>query len=263
MKTHSTFNAAIFEAGEALRHRSSLVHPARWQSIDVSDKMEMATHEVLNHSFQVPITTEELDRLRRDIEPNLPWADDHFLERVGGLPLNPGEQWKRWPWGHSADRFRTEKGKRFSHTYMERIWPKRANLAKADRKGIRYRYGDLDDVVTHLEHQPYSRQAFLPIWFPEDTGKEEVRVPCTLGYHFIQRHNYLHVVYYIRSCDFMRHFRDDIYLTVRLLLWVLDALRQRDAAWDKTAPGLFTMHITSLHLFRNDYIALFGQEYHA
>ena len=113
---------------------------------------------------------------------------------------------------------------------------------------------DARDVVAHLAHDPQSRQAYLPIWFPEDTGKTTVRVPCTLGYHFIQRHKFLHCTYYIRSCDAVRHMRDDIYLTVRLQLWMLEQLRLIDPDWKLVKPGLFTMHIVSLHMFRNDFI---------
>lgn len=243
MMTHGRFKSAIEQARYDLIHNGHVVHPQKWQSVDVSDKPEMATHEILNHSFKVPVYTEDLEVLKKDIGPNLPWADDHFLERVGGFPINPGVQWANWPYAHSANKFRDEKGE-FSHTYMERIWTK-------PLYGIRFDYGNLSDVVKLLSQQPLTRQAFLPIWFPEDTGVTEYqRVPCTLGYHFIQRFDHLHVVYYIRSCDYVRHFRDDIYLTVRLLLWVIEELRGRGQSM--LTPGIFTMHITSLHAFRND-----------
>ena len=42
------------------------------------------------------------------------------------------------------------------------------------------------------------------------------------------------------------HMRDDIYLTSRLLLWVVDQL-------DGVVPGVLDMHITSLHCFINDF----------
>lgn len=281
MKVFPSFKRAIADARNAVKERSSLVHPQRWQSVDVSNLPEAATHEVLNYSFSVPVHTFDLDVLRKDISPNLPWADDHFLERVGGRPLNPGEQWKNWPWGHSADKFRTQEniigggpgdGRGFDHTYMERMWPKRAGfraetIPRAQQHGIRFPLGDAMDVVKHLALDPLSRQAYLPIWFPEDTGKVDVRVPCTLGYHFIMRAGFLHVVYYIRSCDLFRHFQDDIYLTVRLQLWMIQSLMLWEAnhrddvkgdTWSGVKPGLFTMHITSLHLFRNDYIQMFG-----
>ena len=71
--------------------------------------------------------------------------------------------------------------------------------------GIRFSYGDFNDVLDLLEKEPFTRQAFLPIWFPEDTGCHHgERVPCTIGYHFMRRGNFLSVVYMIRSCDYIR-----------------------------------------------------------
>lgn len=252
-----SFHAAIEEAKEQLHH-SSIVHAKRWQGVDVSKKPEMAMHEVLNFSFSVLVDPENL---KEDIQPNLPWADDHFLERVSGQPLNPGKEWRNWPYALSADKFRTE-GEAFTHTYMERYWPKLANGGDYDSNphmGIRYPYGDLADVVDQLAREPDTRQAYLPVWFPEDTGANHGgRVPCTLGYHFILRDGHFQCTYYLRSCDFVRHFRDDIYLSVRLQLWILDKLKAGSPHWADVKPGLFNMHIVSLHMFRNDHIRMFG-----
>ena len=277
------FQAAIQKAHNAVRDRSHVVHPSHWQATDVSKMPEAATHEVLNYILQAQIWTEDLDLLRKDIKPNLPWADDHFLERVSGEALNPGVQWAKWPWGNKADKSRHVRMKKpnaeylgFSHTYMERYWPNNAGaydvigvdgnnhlgIDELPRKGIRYDYGNLNDVVEMLRQQPLTRQAYLPVWFPEDTGNTKVRLPCTLGYHFLMRYGFLHVTYYIRSCDIYRHMADDIYLTVRLLLWVLNQLREpmrgSPNEWDAVKPGMFNMNIVSLHCFKNDYIKLYG-----
>jgi hypothetical protein len=396
-----TFAVAITRAQDAMRNRSQIVKPSRWQSMDVSKRAEATTHEILNFSFTAQVTTEELADLALQIQPNLPWADDHFLERVSGEALNPGKEWATWPWGNSANTFRRviegpripqqdwayyaglldgdgtiylrpqERGfsgqviihqkdrevldylhgifkvglvktqgedgqqdlnggiydneiflwqisrieevkwvltnlipflrikkskaenmlrsaqdwkptdaigtprqaiwdrewePRFDHTYAERMWPNALEGGSLPLRGLRYSYGDAMDVAEHLFRAPDSRQAYLPIWFPEDTGKLDVRVPCSLGYHFIHRNGYLHCVYYIRSCDMYRHFRDDIYLTVRLQLWMLERLRTLSDTfedgkidWRGVKPGMFTMHITSLHLFTNDFRKLFGE----
>ena len=266
MRLYPLFKLAIAQVRRDIETVSYEVDGQRWQSVDVSDKPEMKTREVFNNSFTVPLENHgmDLERYREDIEPNLPWADNHFLERVGGEPLNPGEEWKRWPWGNKADTFR-DKGGQFSHTYMERYWPQIDMEVGRHRQGIRYCYGDLLDVANHLVEQPDSRQAFLPVWFPEDTGVvHRERVPCTLGYHFLQRHGYLHMTYYIRSCDFVRHFRDDLYLSVRLLLWMLDELRSIEKIanpqalagtyfWPRVKPGMFVFHCVSMHCFENDF----------
>jgi hypothetical protein len=240
------------------KHRSKIVRRERWQGLDVRTRPEMATHELLGHSVVAHLGASDLAYYKHQIRPDLPWADDHFAERVSGQPLNPPPSeawWPHAPQGNQA--FKTEGI--FSHTYPERFWPKLAN-ATTPRMGIRYPYGDLADVITLLRDEPYTRQAYLPIFHPEDTGNVmHERTPCTLGYHFLATGQSMDVYYYIRSCDLLRHFRNDIYFTVRLLLWVLDELRARDSFWIEVRPGLLRMHISSLHCFRNDFHKLFGE----
>lgn len=402
MATYGSFHLAKLKLQDLMRSISYTVRAPRWQGIDVSAKPEMAMREIFGHSLVVPLHAEEnLVYWREDIEPNLPWADEHFEERVGGQPLNPGNSWRNWPWGNSADKFRTQPsgpllspvdwsylaglidgegcinfseesrnyqednrhtrvrliisqkdhdfiesvfskfqvgglkryedrtsmisgvetvnpltnwrisaqaeirwilqnalpylrlkkdkaqgalrildekdevrqshrtpssklwGKdwelRFDHTYMQRFWPKFEDGSRP--LGMHFPYGDLMDLVDHLATDPLSRQAYLPIWFPED-GTCKGRRPCSLGYHFLMRHDHLHLTYYIRSCDLIRHWADDCYLAVRLLLWVLMELRKhpKGANWNDVKPGLYTMHIASLHVFLNDWRNLGGTD---
>lgn len=239
-----------------------IVHTERWQGLDISKKPEAATHELMNVFFTVPVPSEGIPRLVSELSPNLPWADKHFDERVSGEPLNPPPSWKEWPWGHSASNFLDPRGQ-FNHTYPERFWPKFAGpvFPEVPHQGIRYGYGDLTDVVNLLEREPLTRQAYLPVWFPEDTGAvHRDRTPCTLGYHFMIRRGAIHLFYYIRSCEFVRHFRDDIYLAVRLQLWMIDQLKALSPEKFKgLVAGDFAIHIGSLHTFVNDHIAEFGR----
>src|SRR5690606_22865760 len=117
-------------------------------------------------------------------------------------------------------------------------------------RGIRHEYGDLAGLVRDLAAEPDTRQAYLPVWFPEDTGDaHKGRKPCSLADHFIMRNGRLDVVYYLRSCDFAHHLGGDVYLTVRLLLWVLDECRKINfETWQHVTPGRFVMQITSLHM---------------
>lgn len=282
-----TFGEAIDQAKIQLLHKSKIVHSDHWQGMDITAKPEMATHELTHCVFSVDMDGMMYDDekalrgnflgvLQNDIKPNLPWADDHFEERVSGAPMNPGAEWLNWPYGASAARF-LEDGK-FNHNYMERYWPKLAGVIDpptadynewqaefsslpqgiSPHHGIKYEYGDLGDVCALLASDPLTRQAYLPVWFPEDTGGGSKRAPCTLGYHFLCRDGRLDVSYTIRSCDFVRHFRDDIYLTARLVEWVIGHSRRlatgsRSTFWDDVRPGRFVMSIGSLHVFRNDY----------
>jgi thymidylate synthase len=219
----------------------------------------MQTRELTNVIIEMPI--EPIPLARQYIQPSVPWADDHFEERVSGVPLNPPPSEAWWPYAQHGNQDHKDEGtETFSHTYPERFWPKFAGEAYADmvnsisldwtpHMGIRYNYGDLEDVVELLNEDPTTRQAYLPIWFPEDTGATKgQRVPCTLGYHFLLR-DQLNVTYHIRSCDFLRHFRDDVYMAMRLGLWMCD--RVIDAK-----PGKLVMHIGSFHIFEGDVVSL-------
>lgn len=262
---HPTFRAAIDRTRSAMKDYSRPIHTERWQGIDIQKRPEAEMREVVGWDFRVPMSETSIEYYQEQIEPNLPWADDHFLERVCGYPMNPGESWKTWPFANSAKNFLDQKG-RFEINYMERFWasgifedtPEEG--VSSGLHGIRGRpYGGLKEIIELLTREPLTRQAYLPIYFPEDTGTGG-RVPCSLGYHWMMRAGFLHVHYPIRSCDFHRHFRDDIYLCIRLTLWLLEQLMRRNPqTWSRVKPGYFSMWIGSLHVFINDYAKLFGE----
>jgi len=368
------------------------VHTDTWQGKDISKRPEAAMKELLNVTLAFDVGERNIETLGLATGANMPWAENHFQERVCGAPINPGVEWKNWPYANKAAEFRepcygpelpahewsylaglidgegtiywrkekerwqgvvrvyqkdrmicdhllglfrvgkvtsnNEKTKtnihgkvvdnhcfywqinsilevlwllngvmpylvikkdkakeafdhivankdkaggwsesrkkvwgrdwepRFNHNYMSRYWPRGENDSK--HIGLRHPYGDLNDVVSLMGRDPLTRQAYLPVFFPEDTGAVHGgRVPCTLGYHFIMRDDELHMVYYLRSCDLVRHFRDDIYLSVRLQMWMLKQLQERfGERWLTVKPGSFTMHVTSLHCFVNDFRSL-------
>lgn len=259
---YPNFIKGIEAVKQKLLNTGKPLHQKTWQAIEVKGTEKEVMFEALNIFLQVQIPEKEL--WVEQIKPNLPWADLHFEERVGGLPLNPPPSHKLWPF---AQKNNAEFGgeEKFSHTYPERIWPKFAGddqinntNTKWERQGIRFGYGDISDIINLLLRDNTTRQAFSPIWFPEDTGAiENQRVPCTIGYHFIRRHGFLHITYWIRSCDFFRHFRDDIYLAVKLADWVLNSLKEKDPEnWDNIKLGLYTMHIVNLHIFDQEKVML-------
>lgn len=248
----------------------------RWQSSDT----DMVTHELDNVLVTIPVpalatqwaATVYPGATAPGMNANLDWAEAHFQERVSGQPMNPAPSYVDWPW-HSTkfqEQFkagnwqnRHDRLSPFDHTYPERFWPKEVYPREAItepgplvevsevRHGVRFDYGDLDDVVALLKNDPWTRQAFLPVWFPEDTGSTEgQRVPCTIGYHFIRNGAYLNVKYLIRSCDVTRHFQNDAYMAGRLLQWVQS--RVIDDGSLSPWTGELTMFISNLHLFQND-----------
>lgn len=237
-----------------LKSDGETIDSGRWQSQDVSDP-NYRTIEVQGVVFQTPLS-DSLASWQSRVKANLPWAEDHFQERVSGIPHNPPPSHEWWPFNRKANAEHM-KNEQFSHTYPERFWPKWANsscvhgLQHPAREGVRYEYGDLTDVIDLLQREPLTRQAYLPVWFPEDTGVVHgERVPCTLGYLFSIRNNQLSITYYIRSCDYFRHFADDVYMAGRLAQWMIERLENRGR--DVYLPGVLTMYIESFHCFEGD-----------
>lgn len=269
-----TWESARYHFAQQLLN-SAPVYVGEWQS-QKSVAAANTTYEVLNASFSMPMPFYQ-DVAARLVGANLPWAEDHFQERVSGEPLNPPPSNAWWPFAQAGNALH-KAAEIFSHTYPERYWPKFAGMgdppsgdALVSHGGVRFGYGDLDDVVKLLQRSPYSRQAYLPVWFPEDTGSTEgQRVPCTLGYQFIIRKtpkgdNQLHVIYSMRSCDFMRHLADDVYMTIRLAQWVRERLVEYAVENDvrdcqDLSMGKLHFHAGSLHIFGPDRMALAGMQ---
>jgi hypothetical protein len=266
------FNAMRRHIEDTFLYDPQFVHTPQWQGMDISKRPEAKMVELINVTMHVPMSGRvTIEQWAKDVKPNLPWADDHFHERVCGYPINPGVEWANWPWGDHAERFLNENGI-FNHNYMERYWPRYAGtvtplLTKEQaavsevpedtpHRGIRHQYGDLMDMVDLLASDPFTRQAYIPIFFPEDTGiGDGGRKPCTLGYQFMVREGVggpqMHVYYPMRSCDFYSHWADDVYLTLRLAYWVIERAAARNPYFEQVRLGSYTMHCTSLHMFIN------------
>lgn len=270
-----------------------VVHTGEWQGMNTTPSPAHATHEMQDVTLVFDPLTKDMDTIMPFIDHS--WADDHFLERVSGTPHNPAPSHVDWPYAvrGNADHIAATK---FDHTYPERFWPKHAGpdhtgyafapdgqVQTVDahgqgditdvcggHKGIRFHYGDLNDVVDLLVQNPLTRQAYLPVWFPEDTGAglathasgHRVRVPCTLGYHFMVRDGGLSCRYYLRSCDVYRHLSNDVYFAGMLTRWVAEEVNKRTVqgqdpnvyinTWTPVRPSRLTMYIASLHAFTGD-----------
>src|SRR5262252_1902386 len=263
-------STAVMPADEAIMHALEVlflhgkpVDAGHWQGVPTQGKPDLQTRELLNLQFSCGIPATPQQTIEACM-PNMPWAEEEFNERVGRTPRNPHYSLQLWPWWHGQDVHTMEEGQ-FTHTYSERFWPKRAGEFAGDKScnpayGVRYEYGDLDDVLALLQKHPHTRQATLPIFFPEDTGAVHGgRIPCTLHYHFMLRDDSLHIWYPIRSCDAIRHFRDDVYMAMRLCQWVIEQLRVRDndydaqELWEGVAPGVLSFTAYSFHAHMGDW----------
>lgn len=261
------------------------IHTGQWQAMDVRQSPMHATHELEDVTIHLPSIPMEVGGLQELLHPDLPWAEDHFQERVSGTPHNPAPSHAWWPYAVRSNTDHTDGMGQFDHTYPERFWPKMAeggrdgccqDIVAEPHRGIRFAYGDLMDVVNLLVHSPLTRQAYLPVWFPEDTGASgqkdnyhphrdgdlsPIRVPCTLGYHFMIRDGLMSCRYYMRSCDVYRHLTNDIYLACRLTQWMVDQVQHRGGE-DLVGTGRLVMHISSLHSFAGDTSKIIKRMFH-
>jgi len=237
------------------KHIQRLVNDGEEVPAGIWQANELFKDEIMLVLFNADIKIdcpESIAHMRLKTKADWEWADEHFEERIGGVPTNPGESYKRWPYATFKEDDDFMDGKQFSHTYQERFWPKSVVYPF---KGIRYEFGDLEDVIQQLINNPLTRQAYLPIFFPEDTGAvHKQRVPCTLGYQFWIHKGSLHMNYYIRSCDALRHFRNDIYLAMRLMYHMGTRVSHIKRL------GYMNMYITNFHVFKNDLYALKKKE---
>lgn len=220
-----------------LFHNGKKITTKRWQGKEQPPEMI----ELL-HVSQIMQMEQSQEDAAFQCKPLLPWADVHFQERINGIPVNPPPSHTLWLKGNEE----YMSGEKFSHSYPERFW------SKSLHQGIRFEIGDLGDLIKLLKKEPDTRQAYLPIYFPEDIYAATIgeRIPCTLGYHFIVRDGQLDLFYPMRSCDVLRHLHNDLYLANLLAIFV------RDQAYLNVKLGNIHFVATSLHCFSNDRYAL-------
>jgi len=229
---------AIFNSRYALKSMGEEVQTKNWQG----DKSPFSFIELLNLTLEAPLAQTEKEA-REECNPFWPWADEHFEERVSGIPYNPPPSHTKWL--KKTEEY-LETDSKFSHTYPERMW------SKGLHRAIRHEIGDLNDAVELLKQDLYTRQCYIPIYFPEDlsAARQNKRIPCTLGWHIIVRDNRINVHYPMRSCDAIRHFHNDLYFANRLALWIESKLDV------ELEMGSILFSATSFHCFTNDLYAL-------
>lgn len=237
--------------------KTTPINRTKWQQLNVAYSALHHTHELRDVVVHFDRVTPSIDQLVADLNPDVPWAEDHFHERVSGEPMNPGEAHAYWPYHGASIREHLRNmgtaGAHYDHNYMERLWCRKLTMGNLDLEweppftGYRFEVGDLGSVVTLLNEEPTTRQAYVPIWFPEDTGATSgQRVPCTLGYYFQITGGRLHMTYNLRACELYRHFTNDVYLAIRLQQWMASQLEE------DVALGEFTMNVANMHLFLGD-----------
>ena len=219
------FTEAVSELRRDLAELSTKLGPTTWQGRSVAEDSGYVTNELQNYLYTV--TNPEPDK---GLEPTQSWVEWELYERLRGCGVNPGEAYKRRleVWGKLLE----EDGK-FSYTYSERL------------------YGQLPEVVNVLREHNFSRQIFLGIWdsFTDPYQLEKHRVPCSLGYYLQFRGGRLNMTYLQRSCDFITHYHNDVWLAVKMLEYIAE-----EAGLPR---GMFSHWIGSLHVFEKDVRGVF------
>jgi thymidylate synthase len=198
------------------------------QSYSMQDKIVLhdenfLTKELQGYSYSI-LKFSDVNDLITDKEELL-WCVNDFEERISSDYINPGEAWQKR--GNVWMEFLHD-GK-FSYTYNERIRTQ------------------LDLVIDELKIHRSSRQAIIEIHnniidIQNMGGKK--RIPCSMFYQFLFRNGQLDIYYVMRSCDFITHWRYDVWQAVHLLKYV--------AGHIGVEYGKFMHYITSLHSFRKD-----------
>ena len=214
----------LFEMGT--RYQSATV-----QDQDVADNPDFQTMELTGYAYM--LTKFDPDLLWRMISQsgqiNRTWLKTELEERCNGLggdpPLNPGYAWEfnKEFWGKFI------RNGVFSYSYAERYQEQ------------------LPYIIRELKAKPNTRQAVMTMYDKHQDmmhwgGRD--RVPCSLTYQFLLRDDKLVLIYNQRSCDFVKFFPSDVWLTVGLLLYVAEQIGKE--------PGQFIHFLGSLHAFAGD-----------
>lgn len=221
------FAEAQNEIMRDLAELSVVVQPETMQDKFVGDDPDFETRELSNYTYTV------LDADYRQVDGvHSDWLQQEWEDRLVG-DLNPGQAWKtrKEVWEEFLEG--RQYGGRFSYTYSERMGG-----------------AHIQRVIDELAEHPHSRQLWLPVWWPVDeTRRGERRVPCSLGYHFLNRSGELHVTYMMRSCDFITHYANDVALACALNEYIADKAGLK--------RGTFTHFVGSLHVYAKDVEGVF------
>lgn len=228
MRIYVDWKEAQEEIKRDLAEMGIRVTPATMQDKCIFGNPDYETMELQNYSYQiVGVKSSEITGVTQ------PWASLEFSERINPRGnVNPGRAWKTR--SEVWDEFMHD-GK-FAYAYNERIMFN----------------NQLNKIIERIKQDPDSRQLWLSIWNPAidiDRLGGVSRVPCSLGYAFQVREGKLNINYLMRSCDFSTHFRNDVYLAVRMLEYV--------AGVTGYEVGSFTHTIFSLHIYKKDIEGVF------
>lgn len=253
MRVFKDFQEAKGEIARDLKEMGIKVENTMMQDKEGS----FPTLELMDYGY----TVTQPDALH--LEPTQPWASAEWGDRVQAIMGNPsplGTAWLTRADQHMDwSEFIEFDGLPLPHgVSLEEAKLRCDPLVRSDPLRLAYSYGErfaLNDqvmrIVRELRRNPFSRQCYISMWDPQQDSERigKRRVPCSLGWHLRFRENLLHINYKMRSCDFVTHWQNDVWLSMMLL----------DFICMKTGmhPGRFSQFIDSFHVYEKDVADVF------
>ena len=226
MRNYENPEEALREILRDIQERGVWLHTGRMQDKNTEGDDNYSTRELINYSFCI-VNVNDINKFAKKVKCSKKWANAEFNERVSPEFINPGLAWehrdKVW------FEYLVKNNGKFAYTYNNRIRTQ------------------LNNVINELGKNQNTRQGIISIFEPtkdsDNIGTD--RIPCSMYYQFIFRDNKLHIIYNMRSCDYNLHFRNDMYLAIKLLNHVAEKT--------KLEVGNFYMNIGSLHIYKYDW----------
>jgi thymidylate synthase len=168
------------------------------------------------------------------------------------LPFKNLNQVKLWAYGEVLSEF-LNLNPPLTEQYTN---PKTKEFMETFHRGdgrANYTYGErwhnnqaFQKVISRLIDDRHSRQAVVNIWDSSiDLDSHETNIPCTIIHQFMIRDEKMNLHVYLRSNDFFKGFKYDIFLNS----FILEAF----AGFLKAQVGTLTFTVGSFHVYESDY----------
>ena len=228
MRIYNRFGEAFSEIRRDLKEMGIRVSTTTVQDMSVVGNKDYDALELQNYFYTV--TTPQFHEVPTK-EEDREWLEAEFDERISYESTNPGDAWieRKEYWA----KFLHGRPPKFAYTYNESL------------------HVALPAILEALQKDLSTRQAFIPIYqFDRDIHRLLTnRIPCSIGYWLNYRQSELSMTYLQRSADFSEHFANDVYLAVRLLVYISRRL--------EVPVGYFSHWLGSLHVFNKDVKGVF------
>lgn len=257
MRIYNTLLSAFREVERDLWEMGIKVHPQTMQNKQIAQDDDFMTKEVRGYGFKLSNFVlneqsigEAIRYVVRDVYDSFlkidhifAYIEAEFLDRVSGVPMNPGNSYDKRPevWGD----FLVDD--QFHYTYSERIAPQlnRILMELRDRPSTRQAiinvHSNIKPSIT-LDNYTNTRivSASADMYWMGGVG----RIPCSMYYQFMIREGKLDMIYTMRSCDYITHFSIDVVLALKIQAWFAEKLG--------IEVGSFTYFTGSLHAYHKD-----------